>query len=97
MFDQSLWFAARGAGIVSLLLSTAVLCLGLITATRWQGPGSATFPTGDLTPTGWQGPGWPRFLTVALHRQVALLSIVFVAIHVASAVFDPFASLGIVA
>ncbi len=79
MFDQSLWFAARGAGIVSLLLSTAVVCLGLITATRWEGP------------------GWPRFLTVALHRQVALLSIVFVAIHVASAVFDPFASLGIVA
>jgi sulfoxide reductase heme-binding subunit YedZ len=79
MFDQSLWFAARGGGIVSLLLSTAVVCLGLITAMRWQGP------------------GWPRFLTVALHRQVALLSVVFVAVHVVAAVFDPFASLGVLA
>jgi predicted ferric reductase len=79
MFDQSLWFAARGAGIVSLLLSTAVVCLGLLTAMRWQRP------------------GWPKFLTVALHRQVALLSVVFVAVHVAAAVFDPFASLGVVA
>jgi predicted ferric reductase len=64
---------------VSLLLSTAVVCLGLITAMRWQGP------------------GWPRFLTVALHRQVALLSVVFVAVHVVAAVFDPFASLGVLA
>ncbi len=79
MFDQSLWFAARGAGIVSLLLSTTVVCLGLITAMRWQGP------------------GWPRFLTAAFHRQVALLSIVFVAVHVTAAVFDPFASLGVIA
>jgi sulfoxide reductase heme-binding subunit YedZ len=79
VFDQSLWFAARGAGIVSLLLSTAVVCLGFVTVVRWQGQ------------------GWPRFLTVALPRQVALLSIVFVAIHVVTAVFDPFASLGVIA
>ena len=79
MFDQSLWFAARGAGIVSLLLSTAVVCLGLVTSMRWQRP------------------GWPRFLTVALHRQVALLSVVFVGVHVAAAVFDPFTCLGLVA
>ena len=79
MFDQSLWFAARGAGVVSLVLSTVVVCLGFVTVVRWQGP------------------GWPRFLTVELHRRVALLSIVFVAIHVVTAVFDPFASLGIVA
>jgi sulfoxide reductase heme-binding subunit YedZ len=79
MFDQSLWFAARGAGVVSLVLSTLVVCLGFVTVVRWQGP------------------GWPRFLTVAFHRQVALLSIVFVAIHVVTAVFDPFASLGVLA
>jgi DMSO/TMAO reductase YedYZ heme-binding membrane subunit len=79
MFDQVLWFAARGAGIVSLLLSTAVVCLGLLTAARWQRP------------------GWPRFLTVELHRSVALVSVVFVGLHVLTAIVDPYAQLGLLA
>jgi sulfoxide reductase heme-binding subunit YedZ len=79
MFDQILWFAARGAGIVSLLLSTAVVCLGLLTAARWQRP------------------GWPRFLTVELHRSVALVSVVFVGLHVLTAIVDPYAQLGLLA
>ena len=79
MFDQVLWFVARGAGIVSLLLSTAVVCLGLLTAARWQRP------------------GWPRFLTVELHRSVALVSVVFVALHVVTAILDPYAELGVLA
>jgi methionine sulfoxide reductase heme-binding subunit len=79
MFDQVLWFTARGAGIVSLLLSTAVVCIGLLTALRFERR------------------DWPRFLTVALHRSIALVSVIFVAIHVVTAVLDPFTSLGIVA
>ena len=79
MFDQLLWFSTRGAGIVSLLLSIMVVCLGLLTAARWQ----AT--------------GWPRFLTAELHRSVALVSVVFVALHVVTAILDPFTSLGVLA
>ena len=79
MFDQVLWFAARGAGIVSLLLSTAVVCLGLLTAARWQRP------------------SWPRFLTVELHRSVALVSVVFVGLHIVTAILDPYAQLGLLA
>jgi methionine sulfoxide reductase heme-binding subunit len=79
MFDQVLWFAARGAGIVSLLLSTVVVCLGFATVVRWQAD------------------GWPRFLTIELHRSMALLSIVFVALHVVTAILDPFNSLGVLA
>ena len=79
MFDQVLWFTARGAGIVSLLLSTAVVCLGLLTTLRFERR------------------DWPRFLTVELHRSIALVSVIFVAIHVVTAVLDPFTSLGIVA
>ena len=79
MSDQILWFATRGAGAVSLLMSTAVVCLGLLTVVRWQ---SAS---------------WPRFLTVEVHRSTALLSLVFVAIHILTAVFDPFTSLGLLA
>ena len=41
MADQVLWFVGRGSGIVSLLLSSAVVCLGLLTAARW---GSASWP-----------------------------------------------------
>ena len=38
---------------------------------------------------------WPRFLTVELHRNLALLSVAFLAIHILTAVFDPFTNLGI--
>jgi methionine sulfoxide reductase heme-binding subunit len=79
MTDQILWFATRGAGVVSLLLSTAVVCLGLLTVVRLQRP------------------SWPRFLTAQLHRSIALLSLVFLGIHIATAILDPFTSLGLVA
>jgi DMSO/TMAO reductase YedYZ heme-binding membrane subunit len=74
--DQILWFATRGAGVVSLLLFTAVTCLGILTVMRWQ---SAS---------------WPRFLTVELHRNLALLSVIFLVIHIATAILDPFVELG---
>ncbi|MEA2675777.1 MAG: methionine sulfoxide reductase heme-binding subunit [Chloroflexota bacterium] len=79
MSDQILWFASRGSGVVSLILSTAVVCLGLLTVARWERP------------------GWPRFLTVELHRRIALLSIVFLAIHIVTAILDPYTSLGVLA
>jgi sulfoxide reductase heme-binding subunit YedZ len=77
--DQILWFVSRGSGVVSLLLSTAVVCLGFLIVTRWSRP------------------SWPRFLTAELHRRVALLSIIFVGLHIATAILDPFTSLGLVA
>ncbi len=76
MSDQLLWFTTRGAGIVSLILLTAVVCLGITTAIRWQSS------------------EWPRFLTAQLHRNIALLSVAFVAVHVVTSVIDPFTSLG---
>ena len=79
MSDQILWFASRGSGVVSLILATAVVCLGFLTVARWQRP------------------AWPRFLTAELHRRIALLSVVFLAIHIITAVLDPYTSLGLVA
>ena len=79
MGEQILWFATRGAGIVALLLFTAVVVLGVLTVMRWQSP------------------AWPRFLSAGLHRNLALLSVSFLAIHVVTAVVDPFTSLGVVA
>jgi methionine sulfoxide reductase heme-binding subunit len=79
MSDQILWFITRGAGVVALLLSSGVVCLGLLTVTRFSRP------------------GWPRFLTVEVHRMVSLVTLVFLAIHILTAVFDPFTNLGLVA
>jgi sulfoxide reductase heme-binding subunit YedZ len=79
MSTQILWFATRGAGIVSLILFSVVACLGLLAVARTQSD------------------RWPRFLTVELHRSLALLSIVFLGIHIATAIVDPFTSLGLAA
>jgi sulfoxide reductase heme-binding subunit YedZ len=43
MSDQILWFAARGAGIVSLLMLTASASFGLVTVTRFQAAGWPRF------------------------------------------------------
>ena len=77
MNDQLYWFATRGAGVVSLLLFTAVMVIGILTTMRWQ---SAR---------------WPRFLTAELHRSLALMSVVFLVVHVVTAIVDPFTHLGL--
>jgi hypothetical protein len=41
-----------------------------------------------------QTSGWPRFLTVGLHRNLALMTLVFLALHIVTAVVDPFTHLG---
>jgi methionine sulfoxide reductase heme-binding subunit len=46
--------------------------------------GIATFRRASL-------PGAPGFVTAALHRTVSLLSVVFLAVHVVTAVADPYA------
>ena len=79
MSTQILWFATRGSGIVSIILFSAVACLGLLGVARAQST------------------RWPRFLTVELHRNLALLSVAFLALHIVTAVLDPFTSLGIAA
>jgi sulfoxide reductase heme-binding subunit YedZ len=44
-----------------------------------------------------QSARWPRFLTVELHRNLALLSVAFLAIHILTAVLDPYTHLGLAA
>src|ERR1700693_6364761 len=41
--------------------------------------------------------GWPRFLGAAVHRDLALMTLVFLLLHIVTAVVDPFTHLGIVA
>lgn len=41
-----------------------------------------------------ESPSWPRFLTTGLHRNIALMTLVFLALHIVTAVVDPFTHLG---
>lgn len=77
MNSHVLWYTTRAAGIVSLILFTAVVILGQLARLRVE---SAS---------------WPRFLSADLHRNLSLLSLVFLAIHIVTAVVDPFTSLGL--
>ena len=76
MSDTVLWYASRGTGVVSLVLLTGVVALGILSAMRWQSP------------------SWPRFLTTGFHRNLALTTLVFLAVHIVTAVVDPFTALG---
>ena len=58
---------------------------------------SATVVLGLLTSSRFQTRGWPRFATAALHRDISLLALVFLALHIVTAVVDPFTHLGLTA
>ncbi len=42
-------------------------------------------------------PAWPRFVVDALHRNVSLLALVFLIVHILTAVLDSFTSISLVA
>jgi Ferric reductase like transmembrane component len=67
------WYLARGTGAVSLLLLTAVVCLGIMDTVRFVAP------------------RWPRFAIDALHRDLSLLVLVVLVIHIVTSVLDGFA------
>jgi methionine sulfoxide reductase heme-binding subunit len=46
---------------------------------------------GIATVNRWRPGRAPRFVTLGLHRSLSLLAVVFVAIHVVTALFDPYA------
>lgn len=75
----ALWYATRATGLVTLLLLTASVLLGILTTGRFAG-GS-----------------WPRFLTVGLHRNLSLLVVTFLALHVGTTVVDNFVSIPLTA
>jgi len=55
---------------------------------------SAVVVLGVLSSLRFQTESWPRFLTTGLHRNVALMTVVFLALHIITAVVDPFTHLG---
>src|SRR5262250_124335 len=73
----ALWYASRATGVVTMLLLTAVLLLGILVNRQ-----------GRL-------PGLPSFAVTGLHRNVSLLAVAFLAIHVITAIVDPYVTIGL--
>ena len=72
-----LWYATRAAGIVTLVLLTASMVLGILNAGRFA------------TRT------WPRFVIQGLHRNLSLLALGCLALHVGTTVIDTYVSIGL--
>ncbi len=77
--STALWYASRATGVVTLVLLTAVVILGMLVNRQ-----------GRL-------PGLPRFAVTGLHRNISLLSVVFLVIHVLTAIADPYVTIGLAA
>ncbi len=45
----------------------------------------------------WSSPSWPRFVLDGLHRNVSLLALAFLALHILTAVLDSFAPISLTA
>jgi methionine sulfoxide reductase heme-binding subunit len=58
---------------------------------------SAVMILGMLVSRSGRLPGLPRFGVTTLHRNLALLSVAFVAVHVITAIADPYVTIGIAA
>ncbi len=68
--------------------STGVIALVLLTA---------VLVLGILVTRKRSLPGLPRFGTAGLHRNLSLLAVLFVAVHVITAIADPYVTIGIAA
>ena len=49
---------------------------------------------GVLTAVRFETDSWPRLVAAGLHRNLALLSVLFLGLHIVTAVVDPYAHLG---
>lgn len=76
MHGTTLWYLTRGSGTVALILVTASVVLGVLSATRVQAR------------------RWPRFAIGSIHRNLTLLTVAFVVMHVVTTVADGYAPIG---
>ena len=72
--DPLLWYVNRSTGLVLLVLLTLTVAVGVLSSRR--GPGSRVTV--------------PRFVPQAVHRSLGLLTLLLLAVHVASAVVDEY-------
>jgi sulfoxide reductase heme-binding subunit YedZ len=71
------WYLTRSTGVVSLVLLTVTVVLGVVDVRRWSTP------------------RWPRFVLDSLHRNVSMLVLVFLGLHIITAALDSFAPISL--
>ena len=76
-----LWFVSRALGAMALLLLSLVIVLGILHNT-------SVVKNAEL--------GLPRFVLVALHRNLSLLTVVFVALHVTTVIVTDYVHLRVI-
>lgn len=82
---MSLLAAAGPSPLWYLTRGTGLVALVLLTA---------TVVLGVLTSSRWHSPTWPRFVSLGLHRNLSLLTVAFLALHILTAELDTFAPVG---
>ncbi len=55
---------------------------------------TAVFVLGIATTTRWRARRLPSFAAVSLHRSISLLAVVFLGVHIVTALVDPYAAVG---
>lgn len=76
--NEILWFVSRATGVASVTLLTAVVVLGLVTASRRP-------PVGIRSA-----------VVMGLHRSLALGSVVFLLVHIATAIGESYVSIDLI-
>ncbi len=71
--SQTYWYLTRGTGLVSIVLLTVSMVLGVAQVERWLESSRQ------------------RFVVTQMHRNTSLLVVVFLALHILTAVLDTFA------
>jgi sulfoxide reductase heme-binding subunit YedZ len=75
-----------GSPLWYLARGTGVVSLALLTMTVLLGLTSVTR---------WSSARWPRFVTASLHRNISLLSVVFLVVHIGSSVLDTYTKISL--
>ena len=74
---KAFWFLTRASGLVSIVLLSATIVLGVVAS------------------VGWTTQRWPRFVSQDVHRNLSLLCIAFVGVHVVTTVVDGYVPIGL--
>lgn len=74
--STAMWYLTRATGLVSMVLLTATVVLGVVAS------------------VGWTTERWPRFLSQSVHRNLSLLCLVLIGVHIVTTVADGYVPIG---
>jgi sulfoxide reductase heme-binding subunit YedZ len=76
--STALWYLTRSTGLVSLILLSTTVVLGIVAS------------------VGWTTERWPRFLSQSIHRNLSMLCLILIAVHIVTTVADGYVPIGLI-